>query len=455
MGYPLRTAAGESQIVIANSVLPATIASMTIMIQPDLNALRALRQEKAMEQEKFVEFLVNQLNFKMSLRKWQDLEAGGRMNYDKLRHLAKLFGKDYRTLLPQPCSIPKLQWNKHRHSPAMLLQAEMAIVPFALRTADVRYLRNWCNSPGELGIQILTAPGGMGKTRLALHVCEWAKRTGWRTGFVDPCRFNDSEWDAALEPSDPIFLVFDYGEHRYWEFSKILAKIVKSKSTKIRLLILARSLGDWYHQLQSDRNCGYLLNSRFTTKRRLGPISMSVNERKQCLRAAVLQYARELGLPAPTRLDVDLKKPDYQSVLLIHMSALAAIYGGNPTDEMNILNHMLTRERRFWRERRIARGLNESLDLPIELFMAKVTLNGGISEAVDVLPHLEAFYAFKATPTSDLIAIAELLRECYPGTSVWIEPLRPDTLGEFFSNCVYTAHPELCNHIFRTIATVK
>ena len=58
-------------------------------------------------------------------------------------------------------------------SPAMLLRPEMGVVAFHGRSELTATLVDWCQDRGlDVGVRLLTGPGGQGKTRLARHLAE-------------------------------------------------------------------------------------------------------------------------------------------------------------------------------------------------------------------------------------------------------------------------------------------
>lgn len=73
-----------------------------------------------------------------------------------------------------------------RDSPASLLRADTAVVPFRGRDQILADLRSWCESEDNLAGMLIVGPGGQGKTRLAHQLCHRLRTAGWVTGFASP-----------------------------------------------------------------------------------------------------------------------------------------------------------------------------------------------------------------------------------------------------------------------------
>ena len=52
-------------------------------------------------------------------------------------------------------------------------------------TTWLKQMIGWCESGPRIAIRLITGPGGTGKTRLMLEVCDRLPRT-WRAGFLHP-----------------------------------------------------------------------------------------------------------------------------------------------------------------------------------------------------------------------------------------------------------------------------
>ena len=96
-------------------------------------------------------------------------------------------------------------------SPAGYLRADAQIVPFRHRP-ELPLLRAWLASEQQTGIQLVTGPGGAGKTRVALQLSHEAESDyGWRCYWIRNGQ-EDQAIEAIRQGSVPVLLVVDYAE---------------------------------------------------------------------------------------------------------------------------------------------------------------------------------------------------------------------------------------------------
>jgi hypothetical protein len=111
-------------------------------------------------------------------------------------------------------------------------------------------LHAWAASARHADIQLVIGEGGSGKTRLARQLGqEVTEKYGWRSYWVVTAADEASAAAAARESEIPILLILDYAETRSG-ISKFLAEITEDgPPANIRVLLLARSAGEWWQQL--------------------------------------------------------------------------------------------------------------------------------------------------------------------------------------------------------------
>ena len=142
-----------------------------------------------------------------------------------------------------------------------LSQASCFCVPlrrscsFQGRDAELGALREWCLEADSVSLRLVKGSGGQGKTRLALELVHSMAGDGWAAGFLAP--------DAAEEPVDltpiadsgvPVLVVIDYAETRTPQIRRLLPLLWESSddSPPVRVLLLARSEGEWWERLRTD-----------------------------------------------------------------------------------------------------------------------------------------------------------------------------------------------------------
>jgi hypothetical protein len=341
------------------------------------------------------------------------------------------------TVIPLDTScliLPRQAWQEKKDSPGALLRAEFGVVPFHGREQEMDDLRVWCLDKETVQVRLYTGQGGMGKTRLALEVARALRGEGWRTGFLEPETLGSPSeaWTKVSRSGGRVLVIVDYAETRRNLLVPLLRGLYETAEGPYRVILLARAALDWWEQLKTERHgVGALLSGPATSRRSLAPLAFETPERSRSYDLAMQAFSERLARPCPSGLPEDLDAEYFQRVLLLHMSALIAVVGGKEKvrGEDGILDQILYRERRHWRERVKDSGLPSTFAKGVGRAMAAITLGGGVvdeDEAVEVLRRLSFF----ADQTGDILnRTARLLHECYPGTR-WIEPILPDLLGE-------------------------
>lgn len=328
---------------------------------------------------------------------------------------------------------------KHWHAgtfiaDSQLLRAEEALVPFDVaRQPEVDKLDIWLDDPQyPHAVRLLTGAGGLGKTRLALHLCEQRIRTGWHAGFL-ASEFNPksltSAWQALRTLKQPLFIVVDYAETRQDDLVTLIKTMLQFPAARpVRLLLLARDGGEWWDNLPAKNQiCESLLNSYATSgPYRLPPLHNQIQDRQQAYRQALQAFAEALGAPFPEVIP-ELAGEHFGRPLYLQMAALLELRGERPTTAQGLTRALLNHERRYWR------GLFSGHPLPepekyAEQLLALVTLAGGFATSKALLQHWKRVNGRLLSPAQ----VAELfcaLIPLYPGKQ-GLEAVRPDLLGE-------------------------
>jgi len=320
-----------------------------------------------------------------------------------------------------------------RNGPSALLNSDYRVVPFWGRTGELEDLRQWCANEAEFGIRLYTGKGGMGKTRLLMELAEQQKTQGWIAEFINKDTGEPTLKQAAqqlLKTGRPVLLVVDYAETQPAMVTSLIQAF--EDCTVFRLVLLARSSGDWWDQLRrcggvaGDILCGPAVEGPFE----INPLADSLDKREGIYQEACKAFAETLEKPEPSGT---LHKPEhtmYQRVLYIHLAALAAVQGEAPkqTPE-DLLKYIVDKERRFLDTRcAAADGCGALADAGILQAAAMATLAGTMNktQAQAMLARCPLLEDQAKVVREKVLAI---LHETYPGTD-YISGVQPDIVGE-------------------------
>jgi tetratricopeptide (TPR) repeat protein len=140
-----------------------------------------------------------------------------------------------------PLSLRPTLWTGLPQDPenvAPLLHWGARLAPLFGRDAEMAQLRLWADSEDRVSIQVLHAPGGQGKTRLA---AEFARSlTGWRSGWVDLSEFSPAD---ALTWQGRCLLLVDYPEQHPVPLERLARAVERAAvqpDQRLRILLVAR-----------------------------------------------------------------------------------------------------------------------------------------------------------------------------------------------------------------------
>lgn len=334
------------------------------------------------------------------------------------------------------------------HSPASLLHPEARAVGFHGRDDVIARLDDWCDTPGQLSVRLVTGQGGHGKTRLAREFTDQMRAAGWTAGFVQE-KADSADLDILRSRTYPVLLVVDYAEARIPQIVAALKaaedfepELPGSGPPRFRLLLLARDAGDWWNELRQALDGIHRLSADSVLP--LPPLEGRTEDRPAAVRAAMVALA--LRLPSsitgegpaltsatPWRLP-DVSEPRYANALNLHTAALVAVLqqiqpverSAEDSDEDVLLRH----EQKFWRRTAAQYGLERLSLSHYRTAVAAATLcqADDASDAVRVLARLGVF----GRDHDDLGPVARWLASLYPAPDqFWWGPLQPDRLGEF------------------------
>jgi tetratricopeptide (TPR) repeat protein len=332
---------------------------------------------------------------------------------------------------------------------ARLLDPQREVVGFVGRERELAALTAWCEDDDAGRLRLVTGAGGVGKTRLAVELSGRLKELGWNCE-----RVKDGTEAGAIDALRRVtrsrtLLIVDYAETRTG-LPQMLAALASDKGDGVRVLLLARSGGDWWDQVGvGDSTVWDLVEAARQASFSLSPVVASQISDAEIVAIAVGSFARELSLPGRDVVIYGDSGPGKQRVLDLHAAALVAVLSDTRTgpvqvDIRTVLGELLRHEQHFWYLTARARGLPDgwhgSTTRVLRQLVAAACLLGAATDD-------EAFRLASRVPgISPSAKIAEWLRSLYPPDpehTDWIGSVQPDRLAELHVMLELAASPEL------------
>ena len=344
--------------------------------------------------------------------------------------------------------------------PAGLLVPRRQVVPFVGRDDELAGLICWCEDAAAGRVRLVTGPGGVGKTRLAVQLCEeMGDRGWWCVPVAEGAEATALSVVRGRTARGRVLLVVDYAETRLGLSS--LLREVAADAGRVRVLLLARSAGEWWDRLKASEFPVRAMLDGDGVHIELGAVLDARLSDAQVVEQAVPRFAAELGVEQPVRVSLD-DEGGRARVLDLHAAALVAVLRaleaqqqGRPAPPVvrvrvaDVLGELLGHEERYWQGSARRAGL---LDGPqgmtvgvVRQIVAAACLLGAATED-EAVRLLQRVPGAVATPR-----VASWLRELYPpetasrgeGVGEWLGMLQPDRLAEHHTVKELTGSPQL------------
>ncbi|GAA0983787.1 hypothetical protein GCM10009551_030970 [Nocardiopsis tropica] len=360
----------------------------------------------------------------------------------------------------------------HRPSPAALLEAHRQVVDFHGREETMRTLLEWCQGEEPLTAAVVHGPGGQGKTRLAHELTARLAAPDpqgrrWATVWLRQDTTVE-ELGPVKEATAPLLVVVDYAETRTAQLVRLLQLCDRPPGhAPVRLLLLVRTLGEWWDQVNTAT--GHLL-ADLALQLPLPPLAPRATERAREYRTALGHLAEALPTARTPRpadwariaahlADPDLSGPEWETVLSVHMRALADLLDATQdptavTADTAVEGRVLAHEFRYWDHSAAAYGLGDAdLSQPLRdvLALAFALTPAGVEEADELLGSTAAL---EGQTTARRHQIRLWAGGLYPpdGERMWGH-LQPDRLLEYFLGQRLQRTPALFDPHLDTVAT--
>ncbi|HLH68398.1 MAG TPA: tetratricopeptide repeat protein [Candidatus Dormibacteraeota bacterium] len=374
----------------------------------------------------------------------------------ELRHLPEEVVGALRGVLAAAALVDhRRRWRRDLYPPSALLRAEFEAVPFYGREETLDDLLGWANADRPLGIRVYTGAGGMGKTRLLIELCGRMDRR-WRAGFLNRALgglpAGGEGWlrplDALFQEEAPLLVVVDYAETRSEEVVALLRRTRdRAAGPPVRIVLLARSLGDWWVALTEEgEGIGDLLLGPATATLPLPPLAPDPARRRQLFEHAAAAFRALVPDPVGPAVP-SLEEAHLDRALYVLMAALAAVQGERPRTEEELLDWALRRELGFLDQGVRSIGCGELAGHPILQCAAVATLAGSAPDRRAAAELLARAPLMGGQTTAVVDKVAELLHRLYPGQT-WLQGVLPDLLGEHLIESATVADPGLLRAMF-------
>jgi tetratricopeptide (TPR) repeat protein len=321
---------------------------------------------------------------------------------------------------------------------AGLLDPRRELVGFTGRDRELAGLLAWCQDKVPRGVRLVTGAGGVGKTRLSVELCARLDPDRWRC-----VRVGDGEEADALEVArrgwpGRVLLVVDYAETRIGLGD--LLRAVAGDGGLVRVLLLARSAGEWRDRLAAGEPAVRELLAGAGGDEPLPVVVSGELSNAGLVQAAVPMFADALGVAVVVGPGAVEVAPGAVRVLDLHAAALVAVLrsagGGGPVRAGEVLEELLGHEERFWQGTAGRAGLLAGAVGMTAGVLRQVVAAGALlgadsqDQAVELLGRVPGAVAS--------VKVACWLRDLYPpeagptdgGGAEWLGALRPDRLAE-------------------------
>ena len=329
------------------------------------------------------------------------------------------------------------------------LAPKSQFLPAIGREVERQENESWLTATEPISIRVLTGRAGIGKTRLAVELCHFAKTKGWQAGFVqddEPERFLAQPDLRGWEWERPTLMVFDYAAEQAPELHRFFKSLINRRNPAgfpLRILLLER---------YADTDSGWWI-SAFG---RGGAVADAIQELLQPEEPVALNPLPSAGENAtrwnilrtmqlrcgvssvPDRPDEPLAKllthAEWAGEPLFLMMAglLAAEPGRSISELLTIRRTELAFELASRERRQIASPAGDDADLAFLLeWMAVIaTLCGGLSpkKFIDAVHREKEQLGYGAS--AEPAKLLRLLRERLPGRDGGVATVLPDIIGE-------------------------
>jgi tetratricopeptide (TPR) repeat protein len=301
--------------------------------------------------------------------------------------------------------------------PAALLRAEYQVFPFRHRD-ELDELASWCLDSAGPPVLLVTGALGAGKTRLGLRLSARLRGLGWPAGLLSMPAPAEA-LSRLSEIGTPCLVVIDDAETRQEHVHAALRSLASAPKAPGRLLLLARSGGEWLEEFRNDRDDGVAALADSIQPLVLPPLRPA----KDDFGVAWTALAGRLGLPAAAP---PVPPPTADTMLEVQAAALAHLLGSHDLTGPP-LHRIRALDLKHWERVAAAFGLPTRTRTLAEVMTVVTLFGAGTEQEADNL--LAVLRAFQGAPRSTMDSCRDFLRTVLPGPAP-LNPLQPEQLAE-------------------------
>lgn len=249
-----------------------------------------------------------------------------------------VLAETYPNMIRQPGMLNDLQerLNLYRTATAQwpnLLDPYLELVDFIGRQGELAELLAWCEDPAASPVRLVTGAGGVGKTRLAVELSGRMTRIGWRCERIAVGKEGDAVARLRTASHSPILIVVDEAETRIG-LKQMLIALANDQDADVKVLLLARSTGEWWDQLNfGEPTIRDLIESARLTKLALSPVVDANFSDADLVVHAVKSFARELSIRLELPVMILKDDKDRRSMLELLVLAMIELLNATPMSE--------------------------------------------------------------------------------------------------------------------------
>ncbi|MEV6482812.1 trypsin-like peptidase domain-containing protein [Streptomyces sp. NPDC051576] len=337
-------------------------------------------------------------------------------------------------------------------SPAGLLRADVETVRFRGRHDLLDELHAWCTGQGVFAVRLLTAAGGQGKSRLGRELGRRMSRERWAVLHLAAWRPDATReaYRVVRELKVPLLIVVDYAESRTDQLTALAQSLVRRRREKVRLLLLARTKGDWLEIVAASAPGLEVFQLSTIEHTELPALSGTNGElgTEQAFTDAVLGLTERLSTldghrqikwrAAAQRIRRPRMSPvRYANILEVQMTTLALLLDAAYPHTASEQSHapggaedvLLLHERRYWTG--MAETHELALEPPVSAGLVAIATLCTAAGPEEIGPVKAGLGILSERPSGELMTIVDRwLRDLYQARHMYWGSLQPDRLAE-------------------------